>query len=921
MSQPALLGRRRECELLDRVVSSLRGGQSRALVVRGEPGVGKSALLDYLGATASGCQVVRATGVESEMELAYAGLHQLCAPYLGRLDDLPAPQADALGVAFGLRSGEVPDRFLVGLAVLGLVSGGAAEKPLVWLVDDAQWLDRATAQTLAFVARRLAAEAVGLVFAVRDDDGDDPLAGLEELRLGGLDDASSRELLDTVITGSLDERVRDRIVAETGGNPLALLELHRGLTTAEIAGGFGVAGAPRLSGQIEESFARRVAALPPPSQLLLLVAAAEPVGDPVLILQAAAQLAVDAAALGPATDAGLVEFGGRIQFRHPLVRSAVYGSGSDEDRRRVHRALAEATDREADPDRRAWHLAAAASGLDETVAADLERSAERARSRGGIAAGAAFHERAAALTPDPSERARRTLVAAEDKFRAGLPQDALRLLTIAESGPLDDHERARGDLVRAHVSYATARGRDSPALFLRAARRLAPYDQGAARDTYLEAFLAALSAGRMAHDGGIVEVAEDVLSAERAGALARPARPADHLLHGLAVLVTGGYAQGAPLLRDALDALRKEVASDDDPLRWLWLGCLVARVVADDAAFEELADLQVRLARRAGAVSLLPVALSELTTAALLRGDVVSASTAAAETGSVMLATGGPVSLERAGWLAAFRGDAEETAHVIDSRREGVTRRGEGQWFIATEWMSAMVFNALGRYEEALATTEGSAGHPYDVGIASWYLPEHVEAAVRSGRPERATASAQRLTAIAEACGTDWALGLAARSRALLSDGDEAEELYREALDHLGRTRIRTAEARAYLLYGEWLRRDNRREDARGRLRTAYEMFTAMGNDAFAERARRELFATGERVRRRSVDTVDELTAQERQIAELAAEGQTNAEIGTALFLSPRTVEWHLRKVFAKLGLTSRKQLRDAVRGGDPTPT
>ena len=462
VSARRLLGRRSECAALDQLVASVRAGPSRVLVLRGEAGVGKSALLEYLVQHASGCGIARAVGAESEMELAYAGLQQLCAPYLDRLERLPGPQRGALGTAFGLRDGGAPDRFLVGLAALSLLSDIAEKRPLVCIVDDAQWLDAASAQALAFVARRLGAESVGLVFAVREPGGEQHFAGLPELAVGGLADGDARELLGTVLAGPLDERVRDRIVAETRGNPLALLELPRGRTPAELAGGFGPSGGPAVPGRIEQSFRERLAPLPPSTRLLLLVAAAAPAGDPVLVWRAAAGLGIRPDAAASAAAMGLVDFGAQVRFSHPLVRSAVYRAGAPEERRRVHRALAEATDADVDPDRRAWHRARAAAGLDENVAAELERSAGRARARGGLAAGAAFHERAAELTPDLRRRAQRALLAAQGKHQAGAPDAALRLLAMAQAGPLDEHERARAQLLHAQITFAMTRGRDAP---------------------------------------------------------------------------------------------------------------------------------------------------------------------------------------------------------------------------------------------------------------------------------------------------------------------------------------------------------------------------------------------------------------------------------------------------------------------------
>ena len=901
-----LLGRRSECEALDQLVASVRAGRSRALVLRGEAGVGKSALLEYLTGRATGCEIARAAGVESEMELAFAGVQQLCAPYADRFERLPGPQRDALGTAFGLRDGEAPDRFLVGLAVLSLLSDVAEERPLVCVVDDAQWLDGASAAALAFVARRLGEESVGLVFAARDPAGERQLEGLPELVVHGLDDADAQALLEAVVAGPLDARVRDRIVAETRGNPLALMELPRGRSPAELAGGFGASDGPVLAGRIEESFVERLATLPPPTRLLLLVAAAEPLGDPVLLWRAAAQLEIAGEAAGPAAAADLVELGAQVRFRHPLVRSAVYRAAAAEDRQRVHRALAHATDAGLDPDRRAWHRAQATAGLDEDVAAELELSAGRARARGGLAAGAAFQERAAELTPDPKHRAERALAAAQSKHQAGAPDAAVRLLAMAEAGPLDELERARAQLLHAQITFAATRGRDAPPLLLEAAKRLEPLDSTLARETYLDAFAAALSADRLVQGGDAREVAAAVLAADW-----EPCTRAPHLLlDGLALLISEGYAAGAPALKQALRAFRDAQLSEEEELRWLWLACHIARALGDDAAWDELTARQVELARRVGALWLLPVALDDHLHADLFCGRPAAAKSHAAEAAAVLEATGSRLSLRGPIALAIWRGQLAETLALIESRRQDVERRGEGFWIASTEWGTAVLHNGLGRYDDALAAAERAAEDPHGLGTPMWLLSDLIEAAVRGGKPERAAGPIAQLTVIAEANGTDWALGLLARSRALLGEG---EGLYREAIERLGRTRIRVSLARTHLVYGEWLRRENRRVDAREQLRTAHEMLSAAGMEAFAERARRELLATGETVRKRSVETLDELTPQEGQIARLAADGNTNPEIGAQLFLSPRTVEWHLRKVFTKLGISSRRQLRTAL--------
>ena len=913
MSAPSsarrLLGRHRERATLDHLVASVRAGPSRALVLRGEGGAGKSALLEYLVQHASGCDIARAAGVESEMELAYAGLQQLCAPFVDRLERLPGPQRDAVGTAFGLRDGAAPDRFLIGLAVLSLLSDIAEQRPRICVVDDAQWLDAASAQALAFVARRLGAESVGLVFAVREPGGEPHFEGLPELAVGGLDDRAARALLATVVTGPLDEQVRDRIVAETRGNPLALLELPRGRTPAELAGGFGLPGGPAVPGRIEQSFRERLAPLPPLTRCLLLLAAAEPTGDPVLVWRAAAELGIAPDAAAPAAGAGLIDFGAQVRFGHPLVRSAVYGAATAEERQRVHRALAGATDADVDPDRRAWHCAQAAAGLDEDVAAELERSAGRARARGGLAAGAAFHERAVELTPDPRRRAQRALLAAQGKHQAGAPDAALRLLAIAQAGPLDECERARAQLLYAQITFAVTRGRDAPPLLLEAARRLEPLDATLARETYLEAFAAALSADRLVRGGDVREIAAAVLAAD----WERSTRATDLLLDGLALLAREGYVAGAPALKVALRAFRDEPLSEEDELRWLWLACRIARALADDGAWNELTARHLELARRAGAFSALPVALTDRVLVELFSGRIEVAMSLAAESDAVVEATGSHVTLRTSIVLANWCGRDAEAVALIEARRQDVLRRGEGLWLAANDWGSAIRYNGLGRYEDALGVAERAAEAARGLGPSILLLAELIEAAARGGQAERATGPLARLAEIAHAAGTDWALGTYARAAAMLAGGEAADRLYQEAIERLSHVKTRATLARAHLLYGEWLRREHRRVNAREQLRIAYKMLSEMGMEAFAERTRRELLATGETVRKRTVATLGELTPQEAQVARLAGGGQTNPEIATQLFLSPRTVEWHLRKVYGKLGVGSRKELRAAL--------
>ena len=896
-------------------MASTRAGQSQVLVLRGEAGVGKSALVEYVVGSAAGCQVLRATGVESEMELAFAGLHQLCVPMMGYLDRLPGPQRDALAVAFGLSAGSAPDRFLVGLAVLSLLAEVAEQQPLVCVVDDAQWLDRVSAQTLAFVARRLLAEQVALVFAVRSSavgPGDNHLAGLRELVVRGLRDSDARALLDSVVPGRLDERVRDRFVAETRGNPLALLELTRGLTAAELAGGFGRPDARPLASQIEQSFLRRIGSLPGAAQRLLLAAAAEPVGDVSLLRRAAERLDVGSDAAAAAEAAGLIEFGSRVRFRHPLVRSAAYRAADPAELQDVHRALAEATDPESDPDRRAWHRAHGAVEPDEVVAGELERSADRAQARGGVAAAAAFLRRATELTPDPARRGARAVAAAQAAFEAGAPDVSLELVAAAEMGPLEEVQRARLARLRAQIVFARRRGGEALPLLLGAAARLERFDDAQAREAYLEAVGAAVFAGRLNGRGAVREVAEAARAAPRGQ---QPARLADVLLDGLATRFVEGYVQGAAPLKRALREFRRAAAGDeDDIMRWLWLTWLVAGDMWDDEAWHELTTHAVRTAREAGALNFLPLALAYRAAVHVHAGEFDLASALMEECDTMTEVTGNsPLGYP---WvlLVAWRGEDAQASQLIEAGGRDASTWGEGRAIGLAHYLRAVLYNGLGRYQDALASAEQAVAHE-DLAVFGFSLVELVEAAARGDAPEAATAALQRLEERAGASGTNWALGALARSRALLSDGRAADVLYREAIERLERSRVAVHLARTHLVYGEWLRRENRRRDAREQLRTAYEMLRRFGAAAYAERARRELLATGESVRQRTVDVREALTAQEAQIARLAAEGKTNSEIGAELFISPRTVEWHLHKVFSKLDVNSRNKLRAALAG------
>ena len=913
---PGLRGRRHECEALRGVVAAAHAGRSQVLVLRGEAGIGKTALLEFLAVCSSGCQISRVAGVESEFELAYAGLHQLCSPYLDRVARLPTSQREALCTALGQELGPAPDRFLVGLAALTLLSEVAEEQPLVCLVDDVQWLDQASAQTLEFIARRLDAERVGMVFAVREADEEPRMSGLPELVVRGIGRADAAALLESAVPGPLDPRVRERILAEAGGNPLALLELPREVTATELALGStpGATGTAPLAKRLEHGFIDQLTALPGSTRKLLLAAAAEPVGDLSLLWRVAERLGIGVEAATAAESAGLIEFRAPVRFRHPLVRSAVYRAATPAERREVHWALADATSPTIDPDRRAWHQARAALVPDEDVASALERSADHALALGGLAAAAGFLESSATLTPVPARRAQRMLAAAQAKASAGLFGEALSLLGAAESGPLDEAGRARIDLLRAQISYNSSHGNEALPLLLSAARRFEPLDGALARGIYLDALSAALFAGRLATcpGPGMRQVAEAV---RQAPPPQEPSR-SDLLLEGMAVLYTDGYVASAPLLHRAIRAFASEDLNPEEAFRSAWVAAVTAVDLWDCEHWDVLSRRHLDFVRKAGALSLLPLALASRAIFDVHSGDLAAAASLVAESRWVAEVTGGENVLTPipAAWLAAMRGDEKPAERLIRETSKEAAALGQGVGLNMMLSARAVLCNGLGRYEDALVAAREAATEPLELGPTKWALAELVEAGVRSGNTEVAASAFEQLSAMARASGTDLALGIEAAGRALLTENDTAEDMYREAIARLGRTRIRVQLARTQLLYGEWLRRRGRRIDARSQLRTAYEALTAMGVEAFGERTRRELLATGETVRKRTVETHSMLTAQEARITGLVAEGLTNAEIGAALYISPRTVEWHLRQIFTKLGVASRRQLRQLSR-------
>jgi DNA-binding CsgD family transcriptional regulator/tetratricopeptide (TPR) repeat protein len=902
-----LLGRTRECGQLNELLDVVRRGESQILVLRGEPGIGKTALLDYAVASARGFNEIRATGSESESALPFAALHQVCTPILDKLDRLPEPQQDALRITFGVTTGDVPDRLLIGLATSSLFSEASAEQHLLCVIDNEHLLDQPSAQALAFVARRLRTDPVAMIFATTAASPE--LEGLPELALTGLRDDDARALLACALRAPLDEQVLERVVAETQGNPRTLLDLPKAMSPAELAGGFGVPTASGLSTNTEKGFRGQFDALPPDSQLLSLVAAAESTGDAITVWRAAERMGIPREASAPAASAGLVEIGARVQFRHPLARLAAYRTAPVEERLRVHQALAEVINPEADPARHVWHRALGVAGPDDVTADALERSAPLAQAKGGIAASAAFLAKAVELTTDLNRRGKRALAAAAAQLEAGDPDTAVAMLRVAETATLGELDRARADLVRGRLALVMNRGRDAPTLLLRTAQRFSRLDLTMTRHTLLDAFVAALFAGRLAGDDVLQRIAE---TARLTKPCASSPTSFDRLLDGLALLITEGHKAAAPELQQALRELRSEDITDPPRLRWLWLASRVAMELWDDESWDVLSARQIRLSRQVGALSVLPMALRARVGVELSEGRLEAATVLHDEAEALTQLTRSEPLHYGAVVLAAWRG-IEDIGPPVKVSMNSVEHLGDGSGLTNVEWATAVLYNAAGRYAEAIPLAERASGHPDEFGLSLWALAELIEAAARNGQPNRAADALQRLTDAAQASGSHWALGIEARSRALLTAGACAEALYTTAIDHLSRTRAHTYLARAHLIYGEWLRRHRRRIHARTQLSTAHKLFVAMGFEAFAKRSLRELKATGGNAAATGDESASDLTSREAQIARLARDGLSNTEIGGRLFISPRTVEYHLRKIYTKLAISSRTELPQVI--------
>ena len=903
-----LLGRHVECRRIEMLLAEAKAGRSGTLVVRGAAGIGKTALLEHARTRAeeSGFRVESCTGFESETNFAYAGLHQVCAPLLEHLPALPRPQQRALGVALGFEDGSAPNTFLVSLAALGLFSEAAERDGLVCLVDDAQWVDAASMDVLAFVGRRIEAERLAMVFGVRDGEVRTALlTGLPELRLSGLGDADARLLLDTIVSAPLDDEVRERIIAEAHGNPLALVELPFDRPRARLASGLAPADLPDVSSRVQTEYRDRAAALPEQSRRLLLLAAADPTGDPLLLRRAAEHSGVDLESAAHAESAGLIEIGTRVRFRHPLARSAVYLTADPADRRSAHAALAAVTDATADPDRRAWHAAQATAEVDENVASELERSAARARARGGYAAAGSFLLRATQLTPDAGTRARRALDAAHAAHEAGDSETALDLLATTDAGPIDDLHRARSALLRARISFRLTRHPEVPEMLLRAASDMTPFDPDLARETHLHALDAALVIGGPTAR----HVAEAALADP---SLAHAGRPIDRLLWGLSATMIRGFDAGVPPLHDALESMSGDDPSDPGVKRYppsLWLAARSAVGILDDDLAFRLAEAHVRSARASGAVLGLADALNFHANILALGGELARAGELAGMSIAITESAGWVPMRHGATIVSAWRGDAVTVTRLSELTLQDPGNAAEGAEVALAAYATAVLNNALGDYRKAQQAAQ-IACDCVALSLSSVGQAEMIEASVRAGDLPSAVRALDELSRRAAACDTPWSRGLEARSRALTISDDTAEEHYRAAIEHLENSRLTGEAARAHLVFGEWLRREGRRQEARDELRLAHDLLVRIGADGFAGRAAKELVATGEHPRRRAEQATDELTPQELQVARHVATGATSREVGAQLFLSPRTIEAHLRSIYRKLGITSRRELK-----------
>jgi DNA-binding CsgD family transcriptional regulator len=925
-----LVAREDELAEIARLLASVRDGLSAIIVLRGEAGIGKTALLDAAMASADDLVVVRVVGIESEIELGFSALHQVLNRFANGIDALPRPQAGALGAAFGLTDDSAPDLFLVGLAALTLLSNAAARRGLLIIIDDAQWLDRESATVLGFVARRLFAERIGLLVAFREPS-ELQLAfdGLPSVTVGALQKQASLELLALCVVAPIASHVRERILADAGGNPLALLELSQELSQDQLAGTELLPEPLAVGRQLEARFLRRVRGLPPETQTLLLVLAAEPTGDHILVRSAARQLGVGDDANVPAEAANLLSLGPPIDFRHSLIRSAVYHGATGADRRRAHEALAAAIDVDRDPDRRAWHRAAATGVPDEDVANELERAANRAQNHGGYAASAALLARAAQLTPEPSRRALRFLGAARADITAGSSVRAHANLALARPGLRDAALVAQSRRLEATILFVDvslgSRGSSSGlgrheeivSIMVNAALALGPLDMRVARETVLDAFPMAIYFETLTSTS-IADVGRAAKSLKLPSDIAPSSL--DLVLDALAELFAEGFGSAVPLLRRGVAAVR---ADPEVPgfSRRMRLGCWAALALSDDDAVRALAGESAAVSRDRGELQVLAEALNYLGWSEVRVGSLSAADVYFTESNGI------EAFLRRSGLaeankliVSAWRGREAVVRAAAPILEKGARDLGLGLVVALTESAVMLLELGLGNYHAASERPTGELGG--DVALGAFRAADVIEAHARGGDRDVAYSALAWLSERALANESPLDLGLLARSRALLGADSEAEAHFREAVVRLGASGGSLHLARAQLLYGEWLRRQNRRVDARSQLTAAVDVFESMGIKGFAERARIELLATGARARRRIDETRHDLTPQEEQIARLAADGATNPEIAARLFISANTVEYHLRKVYRKLDIKSRRDLiRTAFAATDSKPS
>jgi DNA-binding CsgD family transcriptional regulator len=906
-----LLGRDAEREAIDELLASARDGLSTVLMLTGEPGIGKTRLLEYAAAAAADLRVIWLAGVESEIQLAFGALHRLLRPFLGRLAGLPAPQRDALSVALGLCAGEPPDRYLTGLATLTVLAGVAADQPVLCLIDDVHWLDRESAEALAFTARRLHADSLAFIFAARPQDGGltafDALAGRQ---LGGLEPLDARVLLALAVEGSLDPGVADQLVAGTGGNPLALIELTAQLSSEQFAGVAPLPARLPVSRMLDDYFRAAVGALPADTRRLLLLIAAAPTHDAPLIWRAAGRLGLSARTAGAAAERGIVTREALPAFRHPLIRSAVYNDADSAQRRQVHAALAAACDSAGDAERSAWHRAEAAAGADDQVAAELEAAAERAMARGGYSEQALFLSRAAELTQSPDGRAKRLLAAADAHLIAGDPAAAEVLLDIAVADLNGPVPRARALRTRAAVEMFHVRVANVPAMLLAAVTELGSADPGMTWDLLFRAMHAALMAREHVVGTTLLDVAK--LTAAAWHDPGSPGCGADLLMEGLAVRVAEDHARAAPVLRSALARLRAAAELRETGIP---LGVLVSFATDelwDIEARRELTDRIAAAGRGQGALYALGLTLLVAAQTKITAGRFADADACYVQADDYFAATGFPAhgAINRA-QLLAWTGREAELHTAVAGIASLAESFGQGH-------MTKMGLHALCVLELGLGRYQSALDHALEIfrddppAVGNLVLPLMVEAGLRSGHHDAAAAALARMTERAQAAATPWGLGLLARCQALTGTGEHAEARYQDSVELLSQVPAALDLAHTRLLFGEWLRRRRRRGEARRQLRAAHQLFDSCGAVPFAGRAHAELLAAGEQVSKRNVPARNDLTPQERQVAALAAGGSTNAEIASRLFITVSTVEFHLNKVFRKLGISSRRQIEPA---------